>query len=127
MEEDFAKAAYWWNEAANQGYVRAYNNLGMLYKLGIGVNVDLRLAVEYLRKGAEAGEHWAQRNYGDLFMEGVLIKIGSHKERYTSPTYEGSDYIKYYNNGDRYVYLYEKDVDDYETLVPKDIETAKSW
>ena len=121
------KAIYWWNEAASQGYTKAYNNVGVAYRDGIGVEVNYRKAVEWIKRGAEAGEDLAQRNYGDLFMTGVRIKIGSHKERYTSPTYEGSDYIKYYHNGDRYVYLYEKDVDDYETLIPIDIEVAKSW
>ena len=121
------KAIYWWNEAASQGYTKAYNNVGIAYKIGIGVDVNYRKAVEWIKRGAEAGEDLAQRNFGDLFMEGVRIKIGSHKERYTSPTYEVSDYIKYYHNGDRYVYLYEKDVDDYELLIPRDIEVAKFW
>lgn len=130
VEEDFAKAAYWWNEAANQGYVRAYNNLGISYKLGKGVNVDLRLAVEYLRKGAEAGEEWAQRNYGDLFLEGIQVKCGSHKEvrKTFGYHYNGEKIRQYYDyeKGET-VTVYKVDVDDYETLVPKDIETAKSW
>ena len=77
---DKTKAAYWWNEAASQNYTPAYNNLGIAYKDGNGVEIDLRKAVHYLKLGAEAGEDFAQRNYGDLFMEGVKIQIGSHKE-----------------------------------------------
>ena len=129
VEEDLTKAAYWWNEAANQGYVRAYNNLGIAYKLGQGVNVDLRLAVEYLRKGAEAGEDWAQRNYGDLFLEGIKVKCGSHKEEYTTMEYQYANNYKrsYYTSDYRTVYVKERIVDDYEELIPKDIEQAKSW
>ena len=30
-KNDYDKAAYWWNEAANHGYIRAYNNMGLCY------------------------------------------------------------------------------------------------
>lgn len=129
VQQDLTKAAYWWNEAASNNYIQAYNNLGIAYKEGQGVDVDMRKAVEYLRKGAEAGEDWAQMNYGDLFMEGVIVKSGSHKEIYTTMDYQFSnDYIRsYYTNDDRKVYVKEREVDDYDTLIPKDIEQAKSW
>ncbi len=118
VQEDLTKAAYWWNEAASQNYTPAYNNLGIAYKEGEGVEVDLRKAVHYLKLGAEAGEDWAQRNYGDLFMEGVKIQIGSHKE--LKPGYDPSLYNKY----DLYAW---KEVPDYEILIKKDIEQAKYW
>lgn len=128
--QDFAKAAYWWNEAALQNYTPAYNNLGIAYKQGEGVAIDLRKAVHYLKTGAEAGEDWAQRNYGDLFVDGVKIKVGSHKEtRKTSNGYYGSQKVKtYYDYATMdFITVYKVDVDDYETLVPKDIEQAKYW
>lgn len=128
IENDNSKAVYWWNEAAQQGYTRAYNNVGIAYKDGIGVNVDLRLAVEWLKKGAEAGEDFAQRNYGDLYMEGVKVKVGSHKEQRTTSHYI-SDRIREYwdNTRSQFMYVYLEDVDDYETLIAKDIEQAKYW
>lgn len=118
IESDKTKAAYWWNEAASQNYTRAYNNLGIAYKDGNGVEVDLRKAVHYLKLGAEAGEDFAQRNYGDLFMEGVKIQIGSHKE--LKPGYDP----RYYDKYDLYAW---KEVPDYEILIKKDIEQAKYW
>lgn len=132
IESDKTKAAYWWNEAASQNYTLAYNNLGIAYKDGNGVEIDLRKAVHYLKLGAEAGEDWAQRNYGDLFMEGVKIKVGSHKEiRSTQDYYRGSDddvISKYYDYSTmNFITRYYETVDDYETLIPKDIEQAKSW
>ena len=105
------KAAYWWNEAAQQGYVNAYNNIGIAYLDGMGVKKDLKKAVEYLKKGAEAGEDLAQKNYGDLFVEGVTIVTGTHKE--TRLNYYGGKY--------------SVDVEDHDTLVPNDIEQAKYW
>lgn len=130
IESDKTKAAYWWNEAASQNYVRAYNNLGMSYKEGVGVEIDLRKAVHYLKLGAEAGEDFAQRNYGDLFVEGIRIKAGTHKEvRSTKDYYYGSNnnIVSQRYEGGHYVTRYYVEVDDYETLVPKDIEQAKYW
>lgn len=130
IESDKTKAAYWWNEAASQNYTRAYNNLGIAYKDGIGVEIDLRKAVHYLKLGAEAGEDLAQRNYGDLFVDGVKIKVGSHKEtRKTSNDYYGSQKVRtYYDYATMdFITVYKIDVPDYETLIVKDIEQAKYW
>lgn len=135
QERDEDKAAYWWNEAAQNGYVRAYNNIGIAYKKGIGVKIDLKKAVEWLKKGADAGEQYAQFNYGNMFEDGVKIKTGTHKE-----TRSTTDHIHYIHiNSDRvirkvwdgrigdYRYYYWEEVDDSLTLVPKDIEQAKYW
>lgn len=132
FEPDDAKAAYWWNEAALQGYQRAYNNLGIAYENGNGVRKDLRLAVEWIKKGAEAGEEYAQWNYGRYFRDGVNIKIGSHREqRQTKNYYSGSkdDIIREYwdYSSNDMVTVYWVSVDDYETIVPVDIEQAKYW
>ena len=118
IDKDTSKAVYWWNEAALQGYTKAYNNVGIAYKEGIGVNKDLRLAIEWLKKGAEAGEDFAQCNYGDLFKDGVKIQTGSHKR--LKPGYNPALYNKY----DLYAW---EDVPEYETLISQDIEQAKYW
>ena len=101
----------------------------MSYKEGYGVEVDLRKAVHFLKLGAEAGEDFAQRNYGDLFLEGVKVKIGSHKEEYTTMEFQYSENYKrsYYTNDGRKVYVKEREVDDFEILNKKDIEQAKYW
>lgn len=118
VKSDNDKAVYWWCEAANQGYTRAYNNVGIAYKDGIGVKVDMYKAIKYLRMGAEAGEAYAQRNYGDLFLEGVRIQVGSHKQ--IKPGYNP----RYYDQYDLYAW---ETVPDYKILVAKDIEKAKFW
>lgn len=118
MKSDNDKAAYWWCEAANQGYTRAFNKVGIAYKDGIGVKVDMYKAIKYLRMGAEAGEAYAQRNYGDLFLEGVRIQVGSHKK--LKPGYNPRIYDQY----DLYAW---ETVSDYKTLIAKDIEKAKFW
>lgn len=128
--KDLVKAAYWWNEAAQQGYVKSYNNLGIAYKEGYGVSIDLRKAVKYLKMGSEAGDDWAQRNYGDLFVEGVKVKCGSHIEHVKSVTNVlTEDKVREYydSQSGQWIYVYRRSIDDYETLIPKDIEQAKYW
>lgn len=130
FEKDETKAAYWWNEAAQNGYTKAYNNIGMAYKDGIGVKQDLRKAVEWLKKGAETGYDYAQKNYGDMFRNGVKIKIGTHKETRSTTNYiYGDNVIRVVWDGriDSHRYYYLEEVDDSLTLVPKDIEKAKYW
>lgn len=133
---DLSKAAYWWNEAIKQNYGSAYNNLGFAYLQGEGVNKDVRKGVELIKKGAELGEDWAQRNYGDFFQEGIMVEIGTHKETIKSnhQLYGSNErrnpkkireYVDY-NTFDR-VYVYQVDIPDYEPLIPKDIEQAKYW
>lgn len=63
-------AAYWWLESAINGHVQAFDKIGICYKNGIGVKKNLSKAIEWLRRGAEAGESCAQKHYGDLFYFG---------------------------------------------------------
>ena len=71
VENDDTKAAYWWNEAAQRGYIDAYNKIGCAYKQGLGVHKNMKLAVDWLKKGAEAGESYAQYNYGAFYRDGA--------------------------------------------------------
>ena len=132
VKNDTVKAVYWWNEAANNGYSRAFNNLGMAYKNGYGVNCDFKKAVEWLKKGADSGEKYAQFNYGDLFRDGVKIRIGSHKEIKNTTNYlwldEDKIVKKVWDDKVRtYRVYYWEEVDDFQMLIPKDIEQAKYW
>lgn len=116
--KDYAKSVYWYNEAALQGYSEAYYCVGIAYMEGLGVEVDMRKAVEFFKKGAEAGDYSAQIYYGDLFVEGVIIQVGSRKK--LKPGYNPL----YYDQYDLYAW---EDVPEYEILIPKDIEQAKYW
>ena len=129
IKKDYDKAAYWWNEAVKQNYIKAYNSLAWAYENGKGVSQNKRKAVEYFRKGAEGGCDLAQRNYGDLFMDGVTVKVGSHKEEYTTMHFQlDNDYKRsYYTDDGRTVYVKERVIDDYRTILHKDIEKAKFW
>mgnify|MGYP000461833309 CR=1 FL=1 len=40
MEQDYAKAIYWYEKAVENKEVLAFNNLGLMYKDGLGVEKD---------------------------------------------------------------------------------------
>lgn len=131
VKTDSVKAAYWWNEAALQGYVKAYNNIGIAYYIGFGVKIDKKKAVEWLKKGAEAGDATAEFSYGCLFRNGCKEKSGTHKEmRSTSEYVYSDDYVirrVWDSSKDAYITYYWEVVEDSVIIIPKDIEQAKYW
>lgn len=148
IKPDTVKAIYWWNEAAKQKYILAYNKMGYSYEKGIGVRQDIKKAIEYYKSGAEAGEASAQANYGRLFRDGIReIRIkGRNAMRYVTETkyldfkddYEHSmnssggirfvTHLKIETNGE-IESISDTDIDfEYDKIiVPKDIEQAKYW
>ena len=80
LYKDNDKAAFWWNESANNGCVRAYNNIGICYRDGIGVIKDQQKAFDLFKKGAEEGEAWAQLHLGEMYRDGVMIPNGTRKD-----------------------------------------------
>ena len=132
VDNDIKKAVYWWNEAAKQEYAKAYVRMGTAYENGKGVRQDMRKAIEYYKKGAEKGESYAQAHYGRMFRDGVKVKVGSHKEtkRHTGYGWSGNgEKIRQYYDYDLmdFITITKEDVDDYEILIPQDIEQAKYW
>ena len=132
VEPDTIKAIYWWNEAATQYYIPAYNKMGWAYEFGHGgLTKNIKKAVDFYKKGAEEGHATAQANYGRMFRDGVRIKVGSHKEtkrHIGSYGYQGTKIQEYYdNNIHEYIVISQVEVDDYEWLIPKDIEKARYW
>ena len=48
MLQDYATAAAWWSRAAEQGFAKAQNNLGIAFAFGEGVPRDLVEAHKWL-------------------------------------------------------------------------------
>ena len=68
--EDYAEAARWMREAAEQGHDRAQDNLGIMYTIGLGVPQDGRQAERWLLEAAKQGYAPAQKNLGILYRDG---------------------------------------------------------
>ena len=68
---DPARARYWWELSAEQGYVKAQVCLGALYKSDDGVvTADLRKAAALLAAAAAKGHPLAQYHLGDMCARG---------------------------------------------------------
>ncbi len=67
---DYATALREWRPLAKQGDAAAQNNLGVMYKMGLGVPQDYAEAVRWHRKAAEQGDAIAQNNLGVMYAKG---------------------------------------------------------
>lgn len=68
--EDKYRAFNYFMKAAEQDVAEAQNMVGMCYKRGDGVNVDLKESVKWVRKAAENGDMYAQNNLADSYADG---------------------------------------------------------
>jgi uncharacterized protein len=73
VAKDPAKAAIWYEKAAEQGVVAAQNNLGTMYLDGRGVPQNYEKAVYWLRKAADQGAVQAFFNLGALYEAGLGV------------------------------------------------------
>ena len=62
VPQDYAAAASWYRKAAEQGYARAQNNLGVMYDNGEGVPQDYVTAHMWFNLAAASGYNEAVRN-----------------------------------------------------------------
>ncbi len=74
VPKDIPKAVEWFQKAAMQGNVNAQRDLGMLFKLGIGVKEDAKSAFMWLQKAAAQGNDVAQYNLGMMYADGAGVK-----------------------------------------------------
>lgn len=70
VEQNYDKAFYYYELAANQKDPIALNNLGSFYFNGIGTKRDIAKATEYFKKAAELGEDNAATNLAFIYLTG---------------------------------------------------------
>ncbi len=71
VDQNFTKAAFWFEEAASNGIPNAAYNLGVLYHQGLGVDQDLDKALYWYREAAKKNHPEAQYNLGIAHIEGI--------------------------------------------------------
>ena len=82
VEQDLAKAAFWYGQAAEQGDTAAQDNLGSMYWEGNGVEQDLEKAALWFERAAEQGYAAAQNNLGIMYRKGLGVKQDLEKAVY---------------------------------------------
>ena len=81
MSQDLAKAAYWYEKAAEQGYAQAQNSLGDLYlNGGEGFTIDLDKAEYWYKKTAEQGDILASEKLKVIQLQRVINEIEQQQE-----------------------------------------------
>jgi TPR repeat protein len=68
---DYARAAFWFREAAYNGVANARYNLGVLYQQGLGVEKDIDQALSWYRAAALLDHPEARYNLGIAYVEGI--------------------------------------------------------
>ena len=76
MEQDYGKAAMWYQKAASRGKLPVLDEnttyiFGELYYFGRGVGRDFGKAAEWFRKAAEKGDAESARDLGTLAESGL--------------------------------------------------------
>lgn len=81
FQQDDEKAVYWYQQAANQDYPQALNNLGDKYERGKGVKRDYAQAVAYYQRSAAYDIVEAIYNLGRLYLRGLGVEKDEAKGR----------------------------------------------
>jgi TPR repeat protein len=74
LKDDLAKAAFWLQQAAQQGDPEAQLWLGTAYEQGSFGIPDYKTAVKWLRKSARQGQPDAQTSLGQMYEQGWGVK-----------------------------------------------------
>jgi tetratricopeptide (TPR) repeat protein len=68
-EKNYIEAIKWYKLAAEKGDLYAQNNLGAIYKNGLGVTQNYNEGIKWLRMAAEHGSVDDQYNLGEMYEE----------------------------------------------------------
>jgi len=71
---DYATARAKWLPLANSGHTRAMNNMGLIYKKGLGSPKNLTKSFGFFRRSAQQGFSLAQYNLAGMFEKGLGTK-----------------------------------------------------
>jgi len=129
---NYTKAAYWWKEAAMNGNLSGYDNLGWAYEYGQGVSKNMEKAIECYRISAEGNDDYGLYNMGRLYETGVKVPNGYHYEQYqtfsSGPKYSEDIFVRsgVTSNYDYYK-VYKHRVTDYKVILPKDMKKAREY
>ncbi len=79
VAQDYTRAAYWFDKAAQGGIANATYNMGVLYQQGLGVKQDIAQAVRWYISAADQGHGEAAYNLGISYIEGIGVEYNPYK------------------------------------------------
>lgn len=97
LEQNIDKAIEFYNEASQNNYAYAYNNLGKIEES----KGNKKEAFAYYLKSADLGESWACNKVGEYYRQGItdkdIVKSFYYYNRATESNYKNVCYYSYYN------------------------------
>jgi TPR repeat protein len=79
VKQNYERALFWFEQAANAGVSNAAYNLGVLNHQGLGTAPDLAKAIDWYTRAADLGHPEAQYNLGIAYIEGVGVSYDPFK------------------------------------------------
>lgn len=79
VKQDYNRAMFWFEQAANRGVANAAYNLGVLYHQGLGTKADIGKAIKWYSQAADQGHPEAQYNLGIANIEGIGVPYNATK------------------------------------------------
>jgi len=79
VQQDYTRAAYWFEKSARANISNAAYNLGVLYHQGLGVDSDVDMAISWYKAAAQMGHPEAQYNLGIAHIESVGVEYDPFK------------------------------------------------
>lgn len=79
LPQNYAKALYWFEKAAGQGFASAQFNVALMYSNGEGTKKDINMAIKWYKAAAAQGNINAIHNLGVLFWNRAVHSSGTDK------------------------------------------------
>ncbi|MFK7840027.1 MAG: peptidoglycan-binding protein [Bdellovibrionales bacterium] len=73
VTQDYSRASFWFEKAAENGIANASYNLGVLNHQGLGTKPDIQQAMSWYQDAAAKGHPEAQYNLGIAYIEGIGV------------------------------------------------------
>jgi len=73
VEQDYDRAAFWFEKASENGIANASYNLGVLHHQGLGFEANVKEAMTWYQDAASKGHPEAQYNLGIAYIEGIGV------------------------------------------------------
>lgn len=73
VDQDYKRAAFWFEQAADRGVANGAYNLGVLHHQGLGMKADIKKAIDWYLRAAALGHPEAQYNLGIAYIEGIGV------------------------------------------------------
>lgn len=115
--KDYHKAVFWFQKAAEHGFVGAQYNLAQCYDQGIGVVKDYHKAVFWYEKAAEHGFVWAQYNLANCYDLGIGVSQDHQKAVFWLQKAAEQGFAKAQYNLGTFYFLGKNHIQDYQKAV----------